>query len=78
MDHWLDKYIEEQRKQRELMDRITAPYTAVELQEYMTEDKEQELFCPWHGEEEKREEDERDEAERDDLFQLLEDRDREN
>ena len=35
---WMDKHIEEQREQRELMDRITAPYTAEELSEFVTEE----------------------------------------
>ena len=35
--HWLDKYIEEQKEQRELLAKITFPYSAVELCEYVTE-----------------------------------------
>ena len=34
---WIDKYVEEQKGQRELMARITSPYDPAELCEQITE-----------------------------------------
>jgi hypothetical protein len=37
MYEWLDKHIENQREQREALDKISYPYTAAELCEEITE-----------------------------------------
>ena len=40
---WLDKYIEEQRGNREIMKKICKPYTPAELCELITEQDEMEM-----------------------------------